>query len=163
WEGQLPGCGPLRGFRHDGRVGRRGWWLSGSWRGRPGGGVGARGGAPVCVGRPGGGPAGPGPNQGGGGGDHPAPPVTPPRAGVGGVGGGGGGGVGGGRGGAPPLDRMVQRPELAHHLVTALTAPGPAEVGLTTALHGAGGFGKTHLATWACHHPQINRRYPGGL
>src|SRR5262249_22627836 len=64
---------------------------------------------------------------------------------------------------APPLDRMVQRPELANHLVTALTAPGPAEVGLTTALHGAGGFGKTHLATWACHHPQINRRYPGGL
>src|SRR5262249_59825124 len=62
---------------------------------------------------------------------------------------------------APPLDRMVQRPELAHHLVAALTAPGPAEVGLTTALHGAGGFGKTHLATWACHHPEINQRYPG--
>src|SRR5262249_29499608 len=64
---------------------------------------------------------------------------------------------------APPLDRMVQRPELAHQLVTALTAPGPAEVGLTTALHGAGGFGKTHLATWACHHQEINQRYPGGL
>src|SRR5262249_61267456 len=78
-------------------------------------------------------------------------------------GGAGGGGVGAGRGWPPPLDRRVQRPELAHHLVTALTAPGPAEVGLTTALHGAGGFGKTHLATWACHHPQINRRYPGGL
>jgi hypothetical protein len=64
---------------------------------------------------------------------------------------------------APPLDRMVRRPELAEQLITALTAPGPAEVGLTTALHGAGGFGKTHLATWACHHPEINQRYPGGL
>jgi WD40 repeat protein len=64
---------------------------------------------------------------------------------------------------APPLDRMVQRPELAGHLVAALTSPGAAEVGLTTALHGAGGFGKTYLATWACHQPQINQRYPGGL
>src|SRR5215470_4559300 len=64
---------------------------------------------------------------------------------------------------APPLDRMVRRPELADQLITALTAPEPAEVGLTTPLHGAGGFGKTHLATWACHHPEINQRYPGGL
>jgi len=64
---------------------------------------------------------------------------------------------------APPLDRMVQRPELAGQLVAALTSPGAAEVGLTTALQGAGGFGKTYLATWACHQPQIDQRYPGGL
>jgi WD40 repeat protein len=63
----------------------------------------------------------------------------------------------------PPLDRMVERPELGDPLVAALTAPGPAEVGLTTGLAGAGGFGKTRLATWVCHRPEIDRRYPGGL
>lgn len=37
------------------------------------------------------------------------------------------------------------------------------EVGLTTGLAGAGGFGKTRLATWVCHRPEIEQRYPGGL
>jgi len=64
---------------------------------------------------------------------------------------------------APPLDRVVERPELGGRLVAALTGPGPAEVGLTTALQGAGGFGKTTLAAWACHQMEIDRRYPGGL
>jgi WD40 repeat protein len=64
---------------------------------------------------------------------------------------------------APPLDRMVERPELAGQLLDALIAPTPTEVGLTTALQGAGGFGKTRLATWVCHQPQIGQRYPGGL
>ncbi|MGH4011174.1 MAG: NB-ARC domain-containing protein [Pseudonocardiaceae bacterium] len=64
---------------------------------------------------------------------------------------------------APPLDRMVERPELGGRLLTALLAAVPTEVGLTTALQGAGGFGKTRLATWVCHQPQIDRRYPGGL
>jgi WD40 repeat protein len=64
---------------------------------------------------------------------------------------------------APPLDRMVERPELGDRLVAALTAPLPSEVGLTTGLAGAGGFGKTRLATWVCHRPEIQRRYPGGL
>jgi WD40 repeat protein len=64
---------------------------------------------------------------------------------------------------APPLDRMVERPELGDHLVAALMAPLPADVGLTTGLAGAGGFGKTRLATWVCHRPEIERRYPGGL
>lgn len=64
---------------------------------------------------------------------------------------------------APPLDRMVARPELAGQLMVALTAPRLAVVGLTTGLYGAGGFGKTRLATWVCHRPEINRRYPGGL
>jgi NB-ARC domain len=63
----------------------------------------------------------------------------------------------------PPLDRMVERPELAERLVAALTAPVPTEVGLTTGLQGAGGFGKTRLATWVCHRPEIDQRYPGGL
>jgi len=64
---------------------------------------------------------------------------------------------------APPLDRMVARPELGGQLWAALSAPMLAMVGLTTGLHGAGGFGKTRLATWLCHQPEINRRFPGGL
>jgi WD40 repeat protein len=64
---------------------------------------------------------------------------------------------------APPLDRMVERPELGDRLVAALTAPLPGEIGLTTGLEGAGGFGKTRLATWVCHRPEIEQRYPGGL
>ncbi|SFR24891.1 WD40 repeat [Lentzea waywayandensis] len=63
---------------------------------------------------------------------------------------------------APPLDRMVQRPELGERLVAALLAPDAAEVGLT-GLRGVGGFGKTTLATWVCHRPEIDRRHPGGL
>jgi len=64
---------------------------------------------------------------------------------------------------APPMDRMVDRAELAGWLLAALTAPAPAEVVLTTGLAGAGGFGKTWLASWACHRPEVARRYPGGL
>jgi WD40 repeat protein len=64
---------------------------------------------------------------------------------------------------APPLDRMVERLQLGEQLLTALMAPLPSEVGLTTGLAGAGGFGKTRLATWVCHRPEIDQRYPGGL
>jgi Domain of unknown function (DUF4062)/NB-ARC domain len=64
---------------------------------------------------------------------------------------------------APPLDRIVERLDLAGPLLAALTIPDAAEVGLTTALQGAGGFGKTTLATWVCHRAEIDRRYPGGL
>jgi hypothetical protein len=63
----------------------------------------------------------------------------------------------------PPLDRVVERPELGGRLVAALTGPDPTEVGLITALHGTGGFGKTTLATWACHQPPVRERYPGGV
>jgi WD40 repeat protein len=64
---------------------------------------------------------------------------------------------------APPLERIVERPELADPILVALSAPGRSEVGLTTALQGAGGFGKTTLAAWVCHRMEIDRRYPGGL
>jgi len=64
---------------------------------------------------------------------------------------------------APPLDRMVERPELGDRLMAALLAPGRVELGLTTALEGAGGFGKTTLATWVCHRIEIDQRFPGGL
>ncbi len=64
---------------------------------------------------------------------------------------------------APPLDRVIERPELGGRLVGELTGPGTPEVGLTTALQGAGGFGKTTLAAWVCHRLEIDRRFSGGL
>ena len=64
---------------------------------------------------------------------------------------------------APPFDRIVERPELAGQLLTSLITVRPAEVGPTIVLRGAGGFGKTRLATWACHRPEIVQRYHGGL
>ncbi|WP_328399511.1 DUF4062 domain-containing protein [Nocardia sp. NBC_00403] len=64
---------------------------------------------------------------------------------------------------APPLDRMVERPELGGWLIDALCAPSPVDVGLTTGLRGAGGFGKTMLANWVSHQAEIKQRYPGGL
>jgi WD40 repeat protein/uncharacterized caspase-like protein len=64
---------------------------------------------------------------------------------------------------APPLDRMIERPDVADLLVRELTAPEASDVALTTGLQGAGGFGKTQLAAWVSHLPAIDRRYPGGL
>ncbi|WP_369269570.1 NB-ARC domain-containing protein [Streptomyces sp. R11] len=64
---------------------------------------------------------------------------------------------------APPLDRMIERPELGGQLLAALTGEEGREVGLTTGLQGAGGFGKTRLATWVCHRPELVGRYSGGL
>jgi WD40 repeat protein len=64
---------------------------------------------------------------------------------------------------APLLERMIERPDLGNRLVAALTNEGSSEIGLTTELYGAGGFGKTRLATWACNLPAIRVRYPGGL
>jgi hypothetical protein len=49
---------------------------------------------------------------------------------------------------APPLDRVVERPELGGRLAAALIAPGGGEVGLTTGLAGAGGFGNTSTRLW---------------
>jgi len=64
---------------------------------------------------------------------------------------------------APPLDRIVERPELAGRLLSGLMAPEVSEVGLTTELQGAGGFGKTTMAAWVCQRPELAERYPGGL
>jgi hypothetical protein len=64
---------------------------------------------------------------------------------------------------APPLERMVERPELTGQLASALLAAEPTEVAMTTGLRGAGGFGKTTLAAWMCHRPELPVRYPGGL
>ncbi|MFJ8177912.1 NB-ARC domain-containing protein [Streptomyces sp. NPDC094469] len=43
---------------------------------------------------------------------------------------------------------------------------GPPAVGLTssvTGVHGTGGFGKTTLAAWACHHPAVLAAFPDGV
>ncbi|MEE3922011.1 NB-ARC domain-containing protein [Micromonospora sp. BRA006-A] len=58
---------------------------------------------------------------------------------------------------------MIERPDVGSDLLQTLIRPEPAEVALTTELLGAGGFGKTRLATWVCHRPEIAHRYPGGL
>jgi len=47
--------------------------------------------------------------------------------------------------------------------VRLVTAPDAVGVGLTTALRGTGGFGKTHLATWLCNQPEIQEHFPGGV
>jgi WD40 repeat protein len=64
---------------------------------------------------------------------------------------------------APPLDRIVERAEFKDLLLASLIRPGQGQIGLTAALHGAGGLGKTTLAAWAAHQPEVRDRYPGGL
>jgi WD40 repeat protein len=62
-----------------------------------------------------------------------------------------------------PAGPVVDREELAGALLAALTGTGSATVGLTTALEGAGGFGKTTLAVQVCRQPEVEDRFPGGL
>ena len=67
---------------------------------------------------------------------------------------------------APPRESFVVRREY-EEAVQALLAGGGKEraatVGLTTALQGAGGFGKTALATELCYDPRVRERYPDGV
>jgi WD40 repeat protein len=75
--------------------------------------------------------------------------------------------------------KVIERPALAAAL-RAVTAPldGPAEPGssagpaasgsgparpMPVMLHGAGGFGKTTLATELCYRPEVDARFPGGI
>ncbi|WP_322763252.1 NB-ARC domain-containing protein, partial [Frankia sp. Cr2] len=51
--------------------------------------------------------------------------------------------------------RWVERPELERHLVELLCTPRKPPVGLTVALRGAGGFGKTALAIQICRNPEV--------
>ncbi|MEV8437480.1 NB-ARC domain-containing protein [Actinosynnema sp. NPDC051121] len=64
---------------------------------------------------------------------------------------------------APPVDRLVERHELGERLIAALLTRDVSEVGITAALHGVGGFGKTTMAAWACHHPEVDAAFPGGV
>ncbi|GGS42689.1 NB-ARC domain-containing protein [Actinokineospora fastidiosa] len=58
------------------------------------------------------------------------------------------------------VDGFVPRPELTGGIVRALLAGGRRKVGITTALAGAGGFGKTTLAAQVCELPEIKAAFP---
>ncbi len=69
---------------------------------------------------------------------------------------------------APAREPFVQRSEYAKVrdalLLDGVAASGRATtVGITTAIHGAGGFGKTALAIELCYDEQFREHYPGGI
>ncbi|HEX3532513.1 MAG TPA: toll/interleukin-1 receptor domain-containing protein [Thermoanaerobaculia bacterium] len=66
---------------------------------------------------------------------------------------------------APAREPFVQRIEYAK-VRDALLADGAGRattVGITTAIHGAGGFGKTALAIELCYDEQLPEHYPDGI
>jgi hypothetical protein len=79
----------------------------------------------------------------------------------------GAGGAGGWRGpvwAVPPLrGDEVARPGLMEDLVAAVTRPGAGAVGVTTALWGAGGFGKTTMARLLVHRQEVKEQFPDGV
>ena len=64
---------------------------------------------------------------------------------------------------APPVPSwVVDRPKEIDGVVRGLCqGRGGATVGITTALHGAGGFGKTTLATMVCADERVRRHFGG--
>jgi WD40 repeat protein len=66
---------------------------------------------------------------------------------------------------APRLpESFVDRPtELEHLLATILDPTRTQPVAITTALQGAGGFGKTTLAAALCHTPAVINAFPDGI
>ena len=64
----------------------------------------------------------------------------------------------------PPLSgNEVPRPDLMADLISKVTAPEAGTVGMTTALRGAGGFGKTTLARMLVHDPTVQQAFPDGI
>jgi WD40 repeat protein len=64
----------------------------------------------------------------------------------------------------PPLiGNEVARPDLMDELIRKVTAPDAGTVGMTTALRGAGGFGKTTLARMLVHNPTVQQAFPDGI
>jgi hypothetical protein len=59
--------------------------------------------------------------------------------------------------------RPIDRPDLTKKMLDFLSDGSGTTVGVTTALHGAGGFGKTTLASYVCSRPELRRLFPGGL
>lgn len=62
----------------------------------------------------------------------------------------------------PPAD-FVARPTEYKALRELLLADGNAPVGITAAIRGAGGYGKTTLAQALCHDPAIIEHFPDGI
>ncbi|MEU1480690.1 NB-ARC domain-containing protein [Streptomyces sp. NPDC005760] len=58
---------------------------------------------------------------------------------------------------------VVARPELSGAVLDILCRDTAQTVAMTTALHGAGGFGKTVLAAEICREPRMRERFPGGV
>lgn len=56
---------------------------------------------------------------------------------------------------------VISRPLELVAIVRALAGRRGAAVGITTGLHGAGGFGKTTLALMACADQRVRRRFGG--
>ena len=64
----------------------------------------------------------------------------------------------------PPLrGDEIARPGLMEDLIEAVTRPGANAVGMTTALWGAGGFGKTTMARLLVHREEITDQFPDGV
>lgn len=70
------------------------------------------------------------------------------------------------------VDRPAEGTDLLRSLLAAAAAgervptEGHSAVGLTssvTGVHGTGGFGKTTLAAWVCHHPEVRAAFPDGV
>jgi len=66
---------------------------------------------------------------------------------------------------APAREPFIQRSEYAKVRDALLLdeAGRTTTVGITTAIHGAGGFGKTALAIELCYDEQLRERYPDGI
>jgi len=66
---------------------------------------------------------------------------------------------------APPLPGgFIERPRETDALIALLRAGGPASpVAITTALRGAGGFGKTTLAAAVCHDDRVTDTFDDGI
>ncbi len=60
-------------------------------------------------------------------------------------------------------DDFVPRPEEFNLLVERLLAEDEGLVGITTALRGAGGYGKTTLAQALCHDDRVRAAFPDGI
>jgi len=61
------------------------------------------------------------------------------------------------------VETLVERPVLSGRLRNLIMEGRNSPVGLTTGLTGAGGFGKTTLASLVCSDPALRDRFPGGL
>ncbi|MFE2873618.1 NB-ARC domain-containing protein [Embleya sp. NPDC059259] len=61
----------------------------------------------------------------------------------------------------PPVEDWWVAREQGAEVVAAVCAAGRATVGITTGVHGAGGFGKTTLARVVCADRAVRRRFRG--